>query len=146
MKTRIYKVPFYLIEGGYIDYYTCEHKGIILVKKSIVGNYKEIMTKFDEFYDKSDLYQVFGRSYELKDKKSSIKSDVKKNSFALAIDELELDEDKNLATFSDIEDYERNFDNSPFYNYYKKLHIYDKNEKRKIKEKVKKIEGSRQIL
>ena len=102
MKTRIYKVPFYLIEGGYIDYYTCEYKGIILVKKSIVGNYKEIMTKFDEFYDKSDLYQVFGRSYELNDKNSSIKSDVKKNSFALAIDELELDEDKNLATFSDI--------------------------------------------
>lgn len=146
MKTRIYKVPFYLIKSGYIDYYTCEYKGIILVKKSIVGNCQEIMTKFKEFYDRSELYRVFGKSYALKDENSYIKYEIQQNSFALAIDEVELDNDKNLAHLSDIEEYEQGFNNSPFYDYYKKLHIFDKNEKRKIKEKVKSIEGSRQIL
>ena len=57
-----------------------------------------------------------------------------------------LDKDENLAHLSDIEEYEQGFGNSPFYDYYKKLYPFDKNEKKKIKEKVKSIEGMRRIL
>lgn len=57
-----------------------------------------------------------------------------------------LKDDKNLAYLSDIEEYEQGFGNFPFYDYYKKLYPFDKNEKRKIKGKVKDIEGMRQIL
>ena len=146
MKTRVYKVPFYLIESGYNDYCRCEKKGIVLVKKSIVGNCKEIMTKFNEFYNQSDLYHVFGRSYALKNENSYIKSKIQQNNFALAIDEKDLDNDKNLVHLSDINEYAQGFDNSSFYDYYKKLYPFNKNEKRKIKEKIKSIEGMRQIL
>lgn len=147
MKTRIYQAPFYLIKsGGYMDYYTCEYKGIILVKKSIVGNCKEIMTGFNEFYDQSILCPILRKSYDIKDKNSYIRDDVQKNGFAFVIDKSGIGKDKDLATIDDIEKYEQEFDNSLFYDYYKKLHIFSKDEKRKIKDKVKKIEGSRRIL
>lgn len=104
------------------------------------------MTKFNEFYNQSDLYHVFGRSYALKNENSYIKSKIQQNNFALAIDEKDLDNDKNLVHLSDINEYAQGFDNSSFYDYYKKLYPFNKNEKRKIKEKIKSIEGMRQIL
>ncbi len=55
------------------------------------------MTKFKEFYDQSELYYVFGKTYALKYENSYIKYEIQQNSFALAIDEVELDNDKNLA-------------------------------------------------
>lgn len=58
----------------------------------------------------------------------------------------DLDKDENLAHLSDIEEYKQGVDNFPFYDYYKKLYPFDKNEERKIKEKVKSIEGMRRIL
>ena len=148
MKTKIYKISFYVIKEE--NYYSCERKGIVLVKKSIIGSCKEIMTGFNCFSNKSDLKWVpsnpFDKRYALANTSSLIDYKVKNYGFDLAIDKFDLNKDMNLATLDDIEKYEQEFESPSFYDYYIRLHIFSKDEKRKINEKVKKIEGSRRIL
>ena len=65
-----------------------------------------------------------------------------KNGFALALQTSDF-KDKNLANLKDIEEWEQNFETSEFYKYYQQMHIFDKDEKKAIRDKVKSISKRR---
>lgn len=67
---------------------------------------------------------------------------MRKYDFVLALQDYDF-KDKNLATLKDIEEWEQNFEKSEFYKYYQQMHIFDKEEKKAIKDKVKSISKRR---
>lgn len=145
MKTRIYKVPFYVVTENHMDFF-CEKPGSVVVRKNILGNNNEIITGFNKFnkinnfeYDsyKDYLYGI----RKLKNNKDYYEL-TREYGFALFLKTGDF-KDKNLATIKDIEEWEENFKNSEFYLYYQQMHIFDKDESKAIKDKVKSISKRR---
>lgn len=145
MKTRIYKVPFYVITEELADY-LCEDSGFVVVKKNIFGTNKEIISGFSEFYEldliEYDSYAMFLAGEGKINNKIDYHSIKGKNGFALALQTSDF-KDKNLANLKDIEEWEQNFETSEFYKYYQQMHIFDKDEKKAIRDKVKSISKRR---
>ena len=145
MKTRIYKVPFFVITNKITDYF-CEKPGFVVVRKNILGNNKEIITGFNNFYNVNFIeYANYGdRLKESRKIKNNIDcyEIMKKYDFVLALQDYDF-KDKNLATLKDIEEWEENFKESKFYLYYQQMHIFDKDESKAIKDKVKSISKRR---
>ena len=124
MKTRIYKVPFYVITKELADYF-CEDSGFVVVKKNIFGNNNYRLCGKQKLNYNTDYYWK-----------------TKEHGFALALQNSDF-KDKNLATLKDIEEWEQNFETSEFYKYYQQMHIFDKDEKKAIRDKVKSISKRR---
>lgn len=145
MKTRIYKVPFYVITEELADY-LCEDSGFVVVKKNIFGTNKEIITGFNNFYNVSYIDYDNSNNRLCGKQKLNYNPDyywrIREHGFALALQTSDF-KDKNLATLKDIEEWEQNFETSEFYKYYQQMHIFDKDEKKAIRDKVKSISKRR---
>ena len=145
MKPRIYKVPFYVITEELADYF-CEDSGFVVVKKNIFGSNKEIITGFNNFYNVDYIDYDNSNNRLCGKQKLNYNTDyywkTKEHGFALALQTSDF-KDKNLATLKDIEEWEQNFETSEFYKYYQQMHIFDKDEKKAIRDKVKSISKRR---
>ena len=117
-----------------------------LLEKNILGNNNEIITGFNKFnkinnfeYDsyKDYLYGI----RKLKNNKDYYEL-TREYGFALFLKTGDF-KDKNLSTIKDIEEWEQNFKTSEFYKYYQQMHIFDKDEKKAIRDKVKSISKRR---
>ena len=111
-----------------------------------MGNNNEIITGFNKFnkinnfeYDsyKDYLYGI----RKLKNNKDYYEL-TREYGFALFLKTGDF-KDKNLSTIKDIEEWEQNFKTSEFYKYYQQMHIFDKDEKKAIRDKVKSISKRR---
>lgn len=152
MKTKIYKVPFYVTKDiiGNKENYFCENKGMVVVRKNIIGKTKEIITGFNGFFyannesDESfidDMIYSCMNGFSLYDTDSSfLEKNIQRDGFAISIDKNTFT-DKNLATLEDIEDWEKNFANSEFYKCYEQMHIIPKEEKKAMRGKVKSLKA-----
>lgn len=145
MKPRIYKVPFYVITEELADYF-CEKPGFVVVRKNIFGTNKEIISGFSEFYEldliEYDSYAMFLAGEGKINNKIDYHSIKGKNDFAIVLETMDFT-NNNLATLKDIEEWEQNFETSEFYKYYQQMHIFDKDEKKAIRDKVKSISKRR---
>lgn len=145
MKPRIYKVPFYVITEELADYF-CEKPGFVVVRKNVFGTNKEIITGFNNFYNVSYIDYDNSNNRLCGKQKLNYNPDyywrIREHGFALALQTSDF-KDKNLATLKDIEEWEQNFETSEFYKYYQQMHIFDKDEKKAIRDKVKSISKRR---
>ncbi len=139
MKTKIYKVPFAVATKENRNYILI-NKGMVVVRRNILGDAKEIITEFNNFFYTESPFQGISNNedakYILHDTKShSFKETIKRDTFALTIDKKDF-ADKNLATLKDIEEWEKNFYGSEFYRYYQQMNIIPKEKQKAINVKV----------
>lgn len=145
MKCRIYKVPFYIITRNVEDYF-CKKIGFVVVRKNNFGTNKEIISGFSDFCEldiiEYDSYAMFLAREGKINNKIDYNRIIGQNTFAIALETLDFT-NKKLATLKDIEEWEQNFETSEFYKYYQQMHIFDKDEKKAIRDKVKSISKRR---
>lgn len=130
---EIYKVPFCIITSERLNYF-CTHKGMVMVKKNIVGNTKEIMTGFNTFFNPQDFSYNDSNTrnlrYIIKNIKAHyLKDIIEKYGFALALESQSF----KLATLQDVQKWKRDFENSEFYKYYQQLNNFSQKPKEKVK-------------